>query len=100
MSGFDCSGLTLYCYAKVGITLPHQSGEQSKLGTYVNRADLKAGDLVFFDTSSNGVINHVGIYVGNGMVIQAESGIGKVAEISLTNSYWSSSYMTARRIII
>lgn len=101
MSGFDCSGLVVYCYAKVGMTLPHQSGLQSKLGTFVNRADLKLGDLVFFDTNGgNDAINHVGIYVGNGMVIQAQSGLGKVAQISLTNSFWSRSYMTARRVLV
>jgi len=100
MSGFDCSGLTLYCYNKAGITLPHQSAQQSGLGKYVSKANLQPGDLIFFDTNGgNDGINHVGIYTGNGKFISALSGAGKVTEASLSNSYWVNAYMTARRIL-
>lgn len=99
-TGFDCSGLTLYACAKVGVTLPHSSSQQAQLGTAVSRSALKPGDLVFFDTNGgNDAINHVGVYVGNNTVVQAESGVGKVAAISLSNSFWSAAYMTARRVV-
>lgn len=99
-AGFDCSGLTLYACAKVGVTLPHSSAQQALKGTAVARSALKPGDLVFFDTDGgNNAINHVGVYVGNNTVVQAESGVGKVAAISLTNSFWSAAYMSARRVV-
>ncbi|WP_134662654.1 MULTISPECIES: C40 family peptidase [unclassified Amycolatopsis] len=70
--GFDCSGLTLYAYARVGITLPHQSGAQFALGTRLPKASglaaLRPGDLVFY---SPGIIHHVGIYLGDGQMINA-----------------------------
>ncbi|WP_344861344.1 NlpC/P60 family protein [Amycolatopsis ultiminotia] len=70
--GFDCSGLTLYAYARVGVVLPHQSGAQFALGTRLSKADgltaLRPGDLVFY---SPGVIHHVGIYLGDGQMINA-----------------------------
>ena len=100
-TGFDCSGLVTYAYSKIGISLPHSSSQQALQGIAVSRANLKQGDLVFFDTNGgNDGINHVGIYAGNGIVIQAQSGSAmQVKEASLSNSYWSSAYMTARRIV-
>jgi lipoprotein Spr len=61
--GFDCSGLTMYIFAKLGVELPHWSKGQAQLGTAVNKEDLREGDLVFFNTSGSG-ISHVGIYLG------------------------------------
>jgi cell wall-associated NlpC family hydrolase len=70
--GFDCSGLTLYAFARVGITLPHSSPAQFGLGTRLSRAAglgaLRPGDLVFY---SPGLIHHVGIYLGNGQMVNA-----------------------------
>jgi cell wall-associated NlpC family hydrolase len=63
---FDCSGLVMYCYAQVGISLPHSSYMQARLGVPVSYADLAPGDLVFFH--GNG---HVGMYVGGGQYIHA-----------------------------
>lgn len=100
-AGFDCSGLTLYAYAKAGVKLPHSSSQQATMGTPVSRADLQPGDLVFFDTDGgHNNITHEGIYIGNDTFINAESGtVQRVNECSLSNSYWSSVYMTARRIL-
>lgn len=100
-TGFDCSGLTMYAYEKAGIFLPHRASDQANLGTWVSRSNLKPGDLVFFDTDGgNNSISHVGIYIGNQNFISARSGSTmKVTTASLTNSYWSSVYMTARRYI-
>jgi cell wall-associated NlpC family hydrolase len=74
-SGFDCSGLVAYVYAKFGITLPHSSQDQAKLGVPVSRAQLQPGDLLFFDTDpsdpSGFKDSHVAIYAGNGQEIEA-----------------------------
>ena len=66
-SSFDCSGLMMWCYAKIGISLPHSSGEQINSGQRVSRGDLKPGDLVFFGSP----IHHVGMYIGGGEMIEA-----------------------------
>lgn len=68
--GFDCSGLTVYAYAKVGITLPRTAAAQYAASKKINRADMRPGDLVFYGSSAPG-IHHVGIYVGGGMMIDA-----------------------------
>lgn len=74
-SGFDCSGFVSYIYKYgAGINLPRTSLEQSEYVTPLERYQLTPGDLVFFDTSRNGRINHCGIYVGNGTFIHASSG--------------------------
>jgi peptidoglycan DL-endopeptidase CwlO len=67
--GFDCSGLTSYAYAAAGVALPHSSRSQSTLGVDVARADLQPGDLVFFYSP----ISHVGLYIGNGMMVHART---------------------------
>jgi cell wall-associated NlpC family hydrolase len=74
---FDCSGLTMWCYAKVGISLPHSSQAQINVGQRVSLADLQPGDLVFFGHP----IHHVGIYIGGGMMIHAPH-TGDVVKIS------------------
>lgn len=66
-NAFDCSGLAMWCYGKVGISLPHSSREQYNSGQHVSRKDLEPGDLVFFGSP----IHHVGIYVGGGEMIEA-----------------------------
>jgi cell wall-associated NlpC family hydrolase len=76
---FDCSGLTSYAYAAAGISLPHSSRAQSQLGTQVSRAELQAGDLVFFYSP----ISHVGLYIGNGMMVHARTYGSPVAVTSV-----------------
>lgn len=98
-SAFDCSGLTMYAYSKAGISLPHSSTLQANYGWAVSRYSLRPGDLLFFDTSGKGTINHCGIYLGNNMFINAQSGAGKVIKASLTTTYWANSFVTARRLI-
>jgi cell wall-associated NlpC family hydrolase len=68
-SGFDCSGLAMYCYAQVGIGLSHGATDQQRASTQVPISALQAGDLVFFGSASYS--NHVGIYVGGGSMIHA-----------------------------
>ncbi len=74
---FDCSGLTMWAYRQIGISLPHSSRAQINSGQRVSRSDLQPGDLVFFGSP----IHHVGMYVGGGMMIHAPSS-GDVVKIS------------------
>ncbi|MCX7710601.1 MAG: C40 family peptidase [Clostridia bacterium] len=100
--GFDCSGLTKYVYSKYGIRLNRVAADQAKQGTKVTRDKLKAGDLVFFDTDGGrNYINHVGMYIGNGQFIHASSGrrTHRVTVSSLSDSFYSKAFITARRIV-
>ena len=101
-NSFDCSGLTYYVYKNAaGITLPRTSVEQSKYGTTVSKSNLKAGDLIFFDTSgpNDGGVSHVGIYVGNGQMIHASSSQKKIVKVSVETSYWNNAYVRAKRVL-
>lgn len=95
-SGFDCSGFTQYVFKQFGIDIPRTAAAQATVGTYVDKADLQPGDLVFFDTMGDG-ISHVGIYIGQGKFINAAS---TDVEIDYINNpyYWSSRYVTARSL--
>jgi peptidoglycan DL-endopeptidase CwlO len=64
---FDCSGLTKYVWAKAGVYLDHYTGSQWNEGRHVSQSELQPGDLVFFGSD----LHHVGIYVGNGNMIEA-----------------------------
>jgi hypothetical protein len=79
-SGFDCSGLVMFVYRQLGISLPHFSGSQWYSGNHVAVEDLAPGDLVFFDMGANGP-GHVGIYIGEGKFIEAPH-TGSVVRIS------------------
>lgn len=98
-NSFDCSGFTSYVFASHGISLPRTSSSQSGVGTTVARSDLRPGDLVFFATGSSGAVSHVGIYIGDGNIIHAASGQGKVVINNLSQSYYSSRYLWAKRVL-
>jgi cell wall-associated NlpC family hydrolase len=92
--GFDCSGLVMYAYQQVGVSLPHSSYAMWDYGVPVSRDQLEPGDIVFFDG-----LGHVGLYVGGGDFIQAPE-TGDVVKISsLDDGYYASSYVGARRIL-
>ena len=91
-SGFDCSGLTMYVYGQLGVSLPHNAAAQYGMGTPVPRDALEPGDLVFFDG-----LGHVGIYVGGGSFIHAPH-TGTVVQISSMSGWYSDNYVGARRI--
>ena len=97
-SGFDCSGLVYYVFQQHGIHLNRTAATQYQHGTYVSKSNLRPGDLVFFQNTYKAGISHVGIYVGNGQFLHASSSQG-VTISALSNSYWSSHYYGARRIL-
>ncbi|MFD8533114.1 NlpC/P60 family protein [Streptosporangium canum] len=66
-NSFDCSGLVMWAYQKVGISLPHYTGDQWTAGTHISRDELRPGDLVFFYND----LHHVGIYIGAGLMVHA-----------------------------
>lgn len=70
ITGFDCSGLTLYAYARAGISLPRTAAEQYAASEPVKPGQVRPGDLVFYGSSPAG-IHHVGIYIGGGWMIDA-----------------------------
>ena len=92
--GFDCSGLTMYVYAKLGITLTHYSGTQFHEGYRILKSQLKPGDLVFFYGKK--VPEHEGIYIGNGQFIHAPH-TGDVVKISPMAGHYSKVYSGAVR---
>ncbi|TDC65272.1 NlpC/P60 family protein [Actinomadura sp. GC306] len=71
--GFDCSGLAMYAWHKAGVTLDHWTGTQWTSGPHIPIDSLRPGDLVFFakNTSDPATIHHVGIYVGEGQMVEA-----------------------------
>ncbi|MCL6444341.1 MAG: C40 family peptidase [Alicyclobacillus sp.] len=95
-SGFDCSGFTQYVFAHFGVNLNRTSEDQFAQGIPVSQSDLQPGDLVFFSTYAPGA-THVGIYMGNGMMIDAED--SGVIITSMSNSYWASRYIGARQVL-
>jgi cell wall-associated NlpC family hydrolase len=66
-SAFDCSGLTMLAWAQAGVALPHSSSAQYNSGPHIAASDLRPGDLVFYYSP----ISHVGMYIGNGMIVNA-----------------------------
>ena len=92
--GFDCSGLTMYVYAKLGIRLTHYSGDQFHAGYRVTRSQLKPGDLVFFYGKKDP--QHVGIYIGGGDFIHAPH-TGDVVKISPLAGHYTKVYSGAVR---
>lgn len=83
---------------QLDIKLPRSSQEQVNLGTKVYANELVPGDLLFFNTTGR-KISHVGLYIGDGKMIHASSGRGKVRIDSIISGYYKDRYVTARRIV-
>ena len=101
-NSFDCSGFTYYVFKnKAGITLPRNSSAQSTYGKYVKKSELRAGDLVFFDTNgaNNGAVSHVGLYIGDGKMIHASYSQKKIVIDNFNASYYQKAYVNARRVL-
>jgi len=90
--GFDCSGLVVYAFAQIGVSLPHSSYALFGMGTPVSYDQLQPGDLVFFAGAS-----HMGIYIGGGQFIHAPH-TGDVVKISPMSGWYASTFAGARRV--
>ncbi|MGB3160531.1 MAG: NlpC/P60 family protein [Carnobacterium sp.] len=84
-SGFDCSGFTQYAFRAAGVSLPRTASAQYSASTKISQSQAKPGDLVFFNQT--GSIDHVGIYLGNGSFIGAQSSSG-VSVAQIDQYYW------------
>jgi cell wall-associated NlpC family hydrolase len=94
--GFDCSGLVRYVMAALKVSMPRTARLQATTGLAVvkDTTHLRPGDLLTFGKGKRGV-SHIGIYVGNGRIVHASSGTGRVVETDITRS--SSSLVRAWR---
>jgi cell wall-associated NlpC family hydrolase len=95
--GFDCSGLVWYVFARHGIPVPRTVAEQYRTGMRVDGTELRAGDLVFFNTTG-GSPSHVGISIGGDQFVHAPSASGEVRVEHLGASYWAERFVGIRRM--
>jgi len=105
-SGFDCSGFVWYVFAQHGVSVPRTVSDLDRAGTHVDRADLRAGDLLFFDTLRDPrtgapdahAATHVGISIGGDEFVHAPSSAGQVRVERIGSAYWDPRFIEARRI--
>jgi peptidoglycan endopeptidase LytE len=98
--GFDCTGFTWYVFGQIGRSIPnHDLWGQMQSGPRVSRANLQAGDLVFFTNTYTVGLSHVGIYIGGGRFIHAGSERTGVTVNSLSEAFWGSRYYGATRAL-
>ena len=94
-SGFDCSGLVHYSYARAGMSVPRTTGQLWTGTNTVDRSRLQPGDLLFFSIS--GKMSHVGMYLGDGRFVHAPS-TGKTVRVeSLSSAYYNKAFLRAGR---
>ena len=100
---FDCSGLMLYCFKQIGISLQHSAqgeGYNDKRAKISAISSLRRGDMVFFDTVKDAdLCDHVGIYLGSSYFLHASSGGGKVMISTLSSGYYNRVYSWGRRVL-
>jgi cell wall-associated NlpC family hydrolase len=97
-TGFDCSGLVAHVFREAyGIELPHNARAQSEMGMRVSLSELRAGDLVFYNTL-NRPFSHVGIYLGDGRFVHAPKTGAQVRVEPIRGKYWMRRFDGARRI--
>jgi cell wall-associated NlpC family hydrolase len=95
--GIDCSAFTRRVYRSQGVELPRTSRDQARVGSGVAHSGLRTGDLVFFNTSINGVISHVGVYLGSGVFAHSSSSKG-VTKSSIRERYYVKRFVKGGRI--
>lgn len=95
-SGFDCSGLVHYSYAMVGVSVPRTTGDLWRSSTPVLRADMRPGDVLFFNVE--GKMSHVGLYLGSRRFVHAPSSGRAVSIATLDSPYYSKAFVRAGRL--
>jgi cell wall-associated NlpC family hydrolase len=95
--GFDCSGLVFYSYKQAGVALPHSTDKQRSTARSIKLAELRRGDLLFFNQEGK-KYGHVAIYVGDGKFVHAPSSGKSVRSDRLDSPYWKKHFSEARRI--
>lgn len=98
-AGIDCSGLIGLVFRHEGFSLPRTAAEQFRIGSPVELAELRAGDLVFFANTYKRGISHVGLYIGDGKFVHAENRRRGVVITSLNDNYYRSRFAGGRRLI-
>jgi cell wall-associated NlpC family hydrolase len=97
-NGFDCSGFVKAMYEQtIGLVLPRSAAQQAAATQTIEKAELRPGDLVFFNTMRR-AFSHVGIYVGNGKFIHAPKPGAEVRVEDMGLAYWARRYDGARRV--
>lgn len=96
-NAFDCSGFSSYIFEQFDIELARSSSSQAQLGKPIKKSELRAGDLVFFQTNGHS-ISHVGIYLENNQMIHASTNNG-VEIRDINEQYYANTYVTARRVL-
>lgn len=97
-NGFDCSGFVQYVFQNsLGLQLPRTSAEMSRMGSPLDTAQLRPGDLVFFNTTRT-PNSHVGIYIGENRFVHSPKTGKAIMLTSLNDRYWGAHYNGARRI--
>lgn len=97
-TGLDCSAFVRKVFDQtIGLVLPRRSADQSKVGTPVDKTELKPGDLVFFNTLRRS-FSHVGIYIGDGKFVHSPRAGGVVRVEDMRVAYWQKRYNGARRV--
>jgi lipoprotein Spr len=95
-SGIDCSGLVAQVYSAIGINVPRTSRTQYENSERVKTDNLQQGDLIFF--SNGAIVNHVGIYIGNGEMIHASSSRGVIKQ-AVADEYYTRRFAGVGRVI-
>ena len=96
-TGFDCSGFVQWVFNQHGVRLPREVREQFRSGHKIDLDEVQPGDLLFFETVSDGA-SHVGVAIGDRQFVHAPSSRGVVRVESYLVSYWASRFVGARRI--
>lgn len=97
--GFDCSGLVQYAYAHAGVRLPRTTADQWHAGRHVSLHDARPGDLLFYRVSHNWSGLHVGIYVGDGHMVQASTSLGRVHVSDVGSAFWRGHFLSAVQVL-
>lgn len=94
---FDCSGFVYYLFTEDNISIARTSIDQSKEGVPLSKEQIRKGDILFFDTSEKGHVNHSGLYLGDDKFIHASSGKAKSVTISDLNGWYKDKFLWGLR---